>query len=546
MEQLTGSATVLPVRAGGFQEGSAARVTTVFRGYVTLAGGQLRAEVSREDTTTGRTTESFRLDESPRGGVLGMADALARRIEPAARPRETSNIEALKALVEGKASNDPAAAHSAYERALTADPDFGAAYVAYAQTRLLRGDRAGATAVVEKGRRRGRRLPELRRAELDLLWATLLGNSPGRRAALLALSRLTPADPDVLRSLGREEHSAQRYGAAVDCYRKAILLDPLSVPPWNQLLYAEAFHRNLAGARSAFAEYRRLAPNDANPFDSLADAHYYLGAFADAEKYYLQAYEKAPSFMGSATLYKAARARLMTGDIRGADQIHRRYREARRKANDIVAGYVDAQWLYVTGQRAEAIRSMRALASAPAAPRDPSGEVAALAESQLAAWVLAEGRHEEAARLAEGVLRRAQAPLARRTASLVRILADPAMSLEMPEGGVKRLWESYRLLMAKRYQEAANLLTRVTGETDPLAQEQAGILLAWARVECGRADLAAPWLEAYGVPQPGLEPSLGFLTFPRIFLLRSVVLEKQGRSKEAAQAAEIYRKLSGS
>jgi tetratricopeptide (TPR) repeat protein len=470
---------------------------------------------------------------------VALASTLARRIDPAARPAETASSEALRSLVEAKADESPSAAHAAYERAVDADPDFGVAYVAWAQTLLLRGDRVGAAAVVERARRRGPALAKLRRAELDLVWATLRGERAGRRGALLALSKLTPADPDVQRSLGREELVARRFGAAVDCYRKAAGLDPSSIPVWNQLIYAQAFNGNLAGARSAFSQYQRLAPNDANPLDSLADAYYYRGAFAEAEKYYRQAFDKSPSFLGSATLYKAARSRLMTGDVGGADRLYRRYAEERKKAKDVLSGYVDAQWLYLTGRRQPAIQAMSALLM------KPDGSVAGLAKAQLAAWALAEGRSPEAASLAEDVLGEEQAPLARRTAGLVRYLAEPSLSVEMPEGAVKRLWESYRLLLAKRFQEATTTLARLADESDPLAPEQTGVLLAWAQIECGRTDLATPWLETYGVPQPGLEPPLEFLTFPRVFQLRSIVLDKQGRAQEAAKMREIYRRLSG-
>jgi tetratricopeptide (TPR) repeat protein len=324
-------------------------------------------------------------------------------------------------------------------------------------------------------------------------------------------------------------------------YRKATALDPLNGSFWNLLGYAEARLKNLAAARAALAEYQRITPQEANPLDSMGDIHYYLGAFADAAGYYLQAYGKDPAFLGSATLYKAARARLMTGDVAAADELFRRYEQARRQAGDRFSEYTAAQWLYLTGRRPEAVGRMRILAgSAAGVP-----ELAELAEAQLSAWAVADGKLEEARRLAEGVLGRSKSPMATATAVLALVLSDSPIAARLPEGPLKTLGVSCRLLLSKHYAEATKPLTTLAAQTDPLAQDQVTVLLAWALVESGRAREAGPLLDVFGVPQPGLEPPFGFLTFPRVFLLKAEALAAQGRGTEAAQMRDLYRKLSG-
>jgi hypothetical protein len=184
---------------------------------------------------------------------------------------------------------------------------------------------------------------------------------------------------------------------------------------------------------------------------------------------------------------------------------------------------------------------MKALAGSAAA----SPELNALAEAQLAAWAVAEGNLDEARRLAEGVLGRSQSRMATTAAVLALILADSPISARLPEGSLKTLGISCRLLLSKQYPEAARLLTPLAAETDALAEEQVSVLLAWALVENGQAREAGPLLDVYGVPQAGVEPPFGFLTFPRVFLLKAEALAAQGRGKEAAQMRDLYRKLSG-
>jgi tetratricopeptide (TPR) repeat protein len=278
----------------------------------------------------------------------------------------------------------------------------------------------------------------------------------------------------------------------------------------------------------------------------MGDVHFYLGAFADAAGYYLQAHGKDHSFLGSATLYKAARARLMTGDLAAANELLHRYEQARRQAGDRSSDYVGAQWLYLTGRRPEAVARLRTLAEPPASASAPgSPELAALAGAQLSAWAVADGNSAEARRLAEGVLGRSQSSVVKTTALLALLLSDPSMPARLPEGSLKTLGASYRLLVSRQFPEAVKLLTGLAAEIDPLAQEQVNVLLAWALVESGRAREAGPLLEVYGVPPAGLEPPFAFLTFPRVFLLKAEALAAQGRAEEAAQMRDLYRKLSG-
>jgi tetratricopeptide (TPR) repeat protein/TolB-like protein len=546
VEQLTGSAAIQPSTFPRLSDAALARGTMALRGYYILASGRLRLVTARERLSDGKVVAADTLEGAVPEGVPAIADALAHRVDSGVRGPDTRSVEALRALTEAKAVADPAVALPALARAVSADPDFGPAYVTWARALLARGDTTGVRTVLDKARARGGRIAELARTELTAIGAAAGPDRAARTQALVALTRVMPADAELLARLAGEQTAAHRYAEAAELYRKATALDPLNGNFWNQLGYSEAHLKNLAAARAALLEYQRIAPQEANPLDSMGDVHFYLGAFAEAAGYYLQAYGKDPSFLRSATLYKAARARLMTGDVAAANELFRRYQEARRQAGDRLSDYAGAQWLYLAGRRPEAVARMRTLAGPPAAASAAGSlELVELAEAQLSAWAVAEGNLPEARRLAEGVLGRSQSPMAKATAVLALLLSDPSMPARLPEGSLKTLGVACRSLLSKQYPEAVTLLTPLAAETDPLAQEQVNVLLAWALVESGRAREAAPLLDVYGVPQPGLEPPFGFLTFPRVFLLKAEALAAQGRATEATQMRDLYRKLSG-
>ncbi|MFB3779279.1 MAG: tetratricopeptide repeat protein [Bryobacteraceae bacterium] len=503
--EITGSPRIHPVRLADGRDSAAVGVTAELTGYYAVAGGRLSLHVARVDLATRRVTGSLEVAEAFPDGVLRAGDALARWIEPDARPFDTRSVAALQAFAEGREAAGTEEALKAYERSVTADPDFGAPYAAWAQALVLGADRPGAERVLERARARGDRIAESRRAELDLLGAALSGDPKGRRRALIALTRATPADAAVFRQLAGEEAAARRYGEAAEFYRKAASLDPLSGPTWNQLGYVEASRRNLEGARSALAEYARLEPRNANPSDSLGDVHYHLGAFEEAEKHYLRAYEIDPSFLGGVDLYKAARARLMTGDVSGAETLFGRYLGSTVAARDGLSDFRRAQWLYLTGRREEAVARLKRFALTTRAPQWQSA-----AASQLSVWGAMAGVAEDRARC------------------------------ETIAGERGRV---VGMLLAGRFPEAIPLLENLVVRGNPLSPDRAEVLLAWALVETGQVKKAVPFVEAFGVPPPGLEDLFAALSFPRILQLRAVVFDQVGRPREAAEVREVLRRL---
>ena len=213
-----------------------------------------------------------------------------------------------------------------------------------------------------------------------------------------------------------------------------------------------------------------------------------------------------------------------------------------KAARDPLGDYRQSQWLYMTGRKGDAVALMKRFAPSGGVP----AEAASLADSQLAAWSLAGGAREEALEWASRAAAAAQSPSTRSLAALCRLVAEASPTRGVLQGELEKLALAYTLLQAKRFAEAVPVLSELAAATDPMSADQVNFLLAWALVESGRTAEASPLVETYGVPQPGIEPAFGCFTFPRIFLLKSIVLEKQGRTREADQMRGVYKSLAGS
>ena len=544
-----------PLAAAGISaESNQARLAGASRliyGQISLVDGKLRISASEEDVTTRKILRGVSADGSSSTDLLSAADRIARDLSPRVRPFSTHNLEALHEYSLALEA-PPSDAGMHYERAVAADPNFGAAYVKWARTAILQQGREGFEKILAKAKSRGNGIPEMDRVQLTvaaLSFQVDAQESPDARLragidALSADARLNPNDPEILRALATVELGARRYSDAIRHYGDALRTLPGNADLVNQLGYAQMFSGDYAGATKSLGEYQRLRPNDPNPLDSLGDANFYFGNFGEAEKLYLQAHAKYPGDAND--LLKAAHARLMTGDVAGANQIFAQYRKS-RAAQDELAAFRTAEWQYLTGQRKEAVHDLSRLATVAKIPA-----IASAAEAQVAIWQLQLGDRPSAREHAARAAAVQPSPLT----ALTSMLCEEAASVQdlraridrtfpgVQNATVRRIALGYALLLARNFAEAAPLWKEIAKEVPP-SDQAPPILYAWTLVETGRVQEAAPFLRWNPLPQPNSAADFTSLVYPRIFYLRAVLLGREGHKVEAQREYNVFLKLLG-
>lgn len=519
-------------------------------GRYQIRNGRLDAVFTVEDPARIKTVREIALS-GPAADPIALAENLARQLGGSNRPYSTRDAGALRAFV--AATENPAAAATGLETALRLDPGYAAAALAMVHTLAAAQDRAGAEAAIRAALAHGERLSPGDRARLEIDAATLRNDRAARRQAVAALAKAEPRDPAVWLAVGEEASSRHDAPEALKAFRQAAGLEPNGIAALNAMGYAAAQAGDLVTATEALRRYEKLRPQEANPLDSLGDVNYYLGHFQEAEGFYLQAYRKDPRFLSGATLFKAALARLMTGDVTGADQVMERFWQQRQEAKDAALEYRRAEWLWFSGRRREAAGRMAAFAQGAAA--GPLREVAARACAQLAIWRLQAGDTATAAALAQRGLSLA-GPRSAAPAVLARFLAQPRATAAEWKGRGERAFPLpaqaafrnmavvYALLLAREYAAALPLLQEMYASPALAGDIALPPLLGWAYWESGDPAKAAPFLAATPIPPPtGLGLTAGFY-LPRLFYLRSVLAEKQGNHAAARQQSRIFLQLS--
>lgn len=525
----------------------------ILYGDFSVVNGRLRVTASLEDTVTRKTINTFTASGPVRDGIFPVADALARQLGPV-HPFGTRNLAALRSYVAALDSGDPAAGLQGFAASAAADPDFGRAYVLWLDTALARRDPAEAAKAFEQARVRMARFSPLDRARLNLGAALLSGDFNARVQALTDIARLDPDDPNSHRALAESLMSLRQYDGAIAEFRRTLALHPDDVLSLNSMGYSAAYSGDLPTAIRALRGYEKLRPNDPNPLDSLGDAHFVLGRYKEAEQFYLAARAKSPAFLNGGEFLKAAHARLMTGDLKGATELFNRFLSERREAHDPFVEIHAAAWRWQTGSRRQAIQELSDLAARSESVSLP--EAASRTNAQAALWLLELGDRAAAAERA----RKSMAEAGPQTAGIAAV----TVLLTQPEAGAAE-WESragaafphpadaaqrdyalaYALLFAKQFPEAARVLKRIYDRPTSDPDDGLGVLLGWAYEESGRWQEAEPLLRVNPLPQAGGLPMFQSLYFPRVFYLRGALLEKQGRRDQAIPNYRLFLALAG-
>lgn len=508
-----------------------AKATRFVHSYFFLDGSRLQLRGTVEDAATHKTVQTVALTGPLSGGILPLVNQMAKQLNGAAAAFGTASAAAFQAFGEALNATDAGAQEHAFETATRADPNFSAAYVAWADVLLRRGDRGDAARVAAAGM--SDRARPLDQARLAYLAASAKGDGDGQLEALRKWSALTKEDR-LVRQLADLELARRKFADAARDYETAATRDPDDTSLWNSLGYAQAYAGDLQASRRSLGEYQKRSPDDVNALDSLGEVSFYLGDFAAAEKYFEDAHRRNPRALNGLELLKAAQARLMTGDLNAADNIFQRYLDFRKT---LPGGFVDlqqAQWEFLTGRRQQAIQRLQS-----AVPH-LDANTSAIALCQLSIWKLQTGDQKSAVEYAQQAAQRASIPTARIQSEICAFLAsgkDPRTALKTVN--------ALAFLFQKKYDRALPELEAAYREANPNTDGQVRAQLAWANVETGRMEAARALLKLYPIPLQSGDVLFSSLTFPRIFYLKGAVLENEGKRDEAKRDYRLYLKFAG-
>lgn len=108
-----------------------------------------------------------------------------------------------------------------------------------------------------------------------------------------------PSDPHILSVKCEASWTAQDWQKARECYERVIRVDPNWMAAVNNLGYIAMAQGRMDEAYDQFATYRYIAPDQANPYDSMGELLTLLGRYDEAREQFLRAVELRPDYCAS-------------------------------------------------------------------------------------------------------------------------------------------------------------------------------------------------------------------------------------------------------
>ena len=530
LRQLTAIGNTIALGVPNTREARLLRADRAVEGYLSADANLLRIHAVVEDLEHLKAASEIDITGPRRKGVLPLLDRLSKALNQGARPFSTTNEAAFENYAVGN-----------FEEAVKLDPGFGSAYLNWLVALRAKGDGAAGAMVLSKARAQGSKFNELDRAQIDAASAWINpSDKDARRVALMKLAAIDKYDVQLMRDLSEAAMVARNFKSAAEWLEKAAAIEPSNAAIWNSLAYDYALGGDLSGAERALSQYRKLAPNDSNMIDTAGEIYYVSGKFAEAEKAFLQGFQQNPQFLGGSEMYKAALARLMTGDENGATGLFEKYLEFKQSVNDPELETRRATWEFLIGRRKTALYRI----SKQTAPR---------AHAQYSLMLLLNGDQAGARKQVEASMQppapdRILAPVALFLSSPAasvaewRATADRFFGPQVP-AATKNQFLAYALFIHKEYAEVVALLEKQVMESSPLTESFHKEMLAASLAALGREVDAQPSVATYPLPDASNESVLAALIFPRLFETRAAVFEKQGKPAEAKSVRALAAKF---
>ena len=527
--------------ARSYAEAVNRRAARALHGYFSECAGGLVFHLVVEDLRRSRAVQ--RIERcAPAEAALEVARLAGEQLALRRRRFRTDNLKALRHYVRALSAADLDHRREALEAALREDPSFPDARILLADVLMQAGEAAAARNLAAETS--GTELDEIVSARLRLLEARLSEDRNQVAQALGKLSALLPADAELAARTAQEFLSLSNFSQAAEWYGRAAEADPENPGWWNSRAYAAAYAGDSAAAFDSLERYLGADPGNANPLDSYGEICFRFGRLKEAERRFLAAYDRDPDFLGGLPLLKAAWCRVFSGDREGADELFHRYARTARDLGDRRIGLDEARWLYWTGRRGEAVRTLEQAVQ----QRSLSRRHLADAEVQLAVWRLLGGDAAQARNHLESAARLAGGRLVGRDAILAWNLAAGEgkgnLSRAAPEP-VRLLAAAYRALFAGEGAKAAAPLRRLYETSPPLERDLTAVLLAWAEMAAGRLEEARRLLEPNPIWQPRTESAFHSLAVPGLFYLRGAVAARAGERERATHFLGLFLEYAG-
>jgi len=214
----------------------------------------------------------------------------------------TTSLEAYNFYLQGLEAEEKfyvQEARAAFKHALDLDPEFAIVHLYLAKVESGLGELEQAEGHLRRAWDLSVKATEKERLYIQAYYEGHLGEGIDKQRQVLEQLILNyPEEKRAHYELGLSLKQEDRRDA-IECYNRALALDPNYGLALNQLAYSYVYLKEFDKAIPHFRKYAGLYPEDANPLDSLGEVYLWMGKLEESAAHFMRSLELKPDFMNS-------------------------------------------------------------------------------------------------------------------------------------------------------------------------------------------------------------------------------------------------------
>jgi tetratricopeptide (TPR) repeat protein len=211
----------------------------------------------------------------------------------------TKSVKAYRCFSLAKANIDKflwREADNCLQEALEYDSTFAEVYIYLAKVKKEIGDRKGAKDALMKAEKFSDKLSKTGQIQLKLVKAENKNDLEQLISVMDEMLQYAPYDIEIRNQLASLLMGLKKYDESLQQYEYILELDPTKSLVYNQIGYIYAHRGDFTNAFKYMEKYKEMAPDEANPHDSLGEILLMAGKFKKSAEQYELALKIRPDF----------------------------------------------------------------------------------------------------------------------------------------------------------------------------------------------------------------------------------------------------------